>query len=811
MILSNPSSYRAPRSYALVFFTVRFLTRHRILLLAAWAATAAAQDFLTLEQAVSRTGPDLTATYEGRLVTVRAQVASSPIWALGTYYVALRDTSDHALLMGGSREQFGDLVPGDLVEATGTIQSRAALPLLIPASLHRIRQDPPPQPKDLSVSELNGFRYLGLMVRTTGTVTGVAENLGGKSVELSDRGSTIAIFFPRGVNARPGELRIRVGEHVRLTGLATQYSLEPPYSSGFQLMLASPEAVELLPTVSPFPSWMPLSAIAVISLGVAWWWVRDRRQGTQRRSMRAFHALSEEIISATSPSEIAEKLVAVLPTITRATGVRLYLYNRRTKSLERVPTDMEPDPMAVPVDSTPDGLASGAVVCFRNRTLLNVPDVGRSPFVKSDTKSNLPRSAMFLPLFAQNDVLGVLEVGNLRRLGYFTVEEQAGAQHLANQVAASLKLQEQQTVREQLFRSEKLAATGQLISGVASELRAPLESILQLATSLAAYGGRSVPERELRLLAGESQRASEIVSRLVSFARPEDSAARHVDVNAVVASLMQFRDPEWKTLALRVHNRLGPQAAIVLGSPGQIEQVFLNLLVHAEQCAAEAPGKSLTVTSSTIGKNATVEISYSVAEKDSQDSVNPFHDSVAGENGAMGLAVCQGIIHGHGGEIRFGSNAGLARFEVDLPLARAAEQAPSARGHRAGASLTLMLVDPDPASQRQTVAMLGARGHRTVPVHAEEAADLAQRLRFDGVFWTMRARSARTAEYQERVRALASSFVLMADAFDPDLARSLDESGAWLLVRPVKDEDLDRVLAAIEARGPNASAGKASR
>src|SRR5262249_8638424 len=159
---------------------------------------------------------------------------------------------------------------------------------------------------------------------------------------------------------------------------------------------------------------------------------------------------------------------------------------------------------------------------------------------------------------------GVLEVGNARRLGYFSVEEQAATQHLANQVAASLKLQEQQTVREQLFRSEKLAATGQLISGVASELRAPLESILQLATSLAAYGGRNVPERELRLLAGESQRASEIVSRLVSFARPEDSAVHQVEVNALVASLMQFRDPEWKTLGLRIHNRLAAESVMVL-------------------------------------------------------------------------------------------------------------------------------------------------------------------------------------------------------------------------------------------------------
>src|SRR5207247_2147289 len=110
-----------------------------------------------------------------------------------------------------------------------------------------------------------------------------------------------------------------------------------------------------------------------------------------------------------------------------------------------------------------------------------------------------PRSAMFVPLAAKRektgeDALGVLELDNENRVGYFAPSEQAAAQHLANQVAAALRLQEQQAMREELFRSERLAATGQLVSGVASELRAPLDSITQLASSLAAYSGQPLLE-----------------------------------------------------------------------------------------------------------------------------------------------------------------------------------------------------------------------------------------------------------------------------------------------------------------------------
>ncbi len=816
--------------------------------------TVSAQDFLTLEQASSRTGSDAVAVFEGRTIFVRGQVAADPVWALDTYYLPIRDASDHGLLLRGGLEQFSGVKPGDWIETSGVIQSRAGFPMLAPSvapgsnrrAIQVVRPGAPPQPLEVSVADLNSFRYLGLTIHTSATVDRVSDNLGGETLELMDRGAKIAVFLPRAHSAAAGprELRgIHPGQHVRISGLATQYSLEAPHDDGFQVMLAGPEAVEAIPAGWMAPPLAVLGAIGGIALIAGLWWYRERRLGTHRRALRAFHTLSEEIISASSPSEIAEKLVSVLPTVTQATAVRLYLYHRRTKSLERVPTGANPEPMAVPLDSPPEGLVSGAVMCFKNRTMLNVPDVRRSPLLKIAAKKDLPRSAMFLPLLAQNEALGVLEVGNARRIGYFTVEEQAAAQHLANQVAASLKLQDRQSVREQLFRSEKLAATGQLISGVASELRAPIESILQLSISLAAYGGRAVPERDLQMLAGESQRASEIVSRLVSFARPEDSAARPVDVNALVAGLMEFRDPEWKTLELRVQNRLATEPALVIGVQGQMEQVFLNLLIHAEQCAAEAPGKAISAASSMIGGRVLVEIGYAMAPRGTQEqsvgdlaagvfSPDPFsrdvlsrdlssHDlsyelpsspssrgaSVATdavETEGVGLAVCQGIIQSHGGEIRFRTRPGSARFEIDLPLAPAAgDDAYSGDARRVASTLTLLLVDSDAAGQRQLTKALSGGGHRVVPTTVEEAADLCQRLRFDAVFWALRPGGPTSArhgmDFQERFREHVPVFVLVSNAYDPDLARSIEGGGGFLIARPIQESQLNAVLQKIEA------------
>lgn len=536
------------------------------------------------------------------------------------------------------------------------------------------------------------------------------------------------------------------------------------------------------------PPYFWLVLLVLLALGVGIWWARMQQLDAQRRSMRAFYSLNERIFAAPSPAEIAERLAETLPSILQASTVRLYLWDRRTASLESVPTTTDPAPVAFPIDGSAEGLAAGAVKCFQTKALINIPDVRRNPLVNAGWKSGMSRSAMFAPLLAQQDTLGVVEVGSTRRLGYFTPEEQATLHHLANQVAASLKLEEQQAVREQLFRSEKLAATGQLISGVASDLRAPLERIQELASSLTGADGSSQIERGLKQLTAEAQRAAEIVSRLVSFARPAETGARLVDVNALGSGLLQFREPEWKTLGLRVQNHLSPEPALVLGVQGQIEEVFLNLLVSAEQLAARSAAKTLEVSSSVLAGRVVVEIHCQ------EDAAEP-----AGVE--SNLEVCRAIVQNHGGELRVRSQSGGMSFDVDLPLAPGVDPRPVRSAPAAGRRvLTLLLVDTDLGAQRQLLGLLSARGHRVVPARPEEAGDLAHRLRFDSLVWALRPGGAKWSDFQERLRELIPTFVLVSDGYDADLAASLQESGGYLLGRPLEEPELERVLGAVEAR-----------
>jgi len=176
----------------------------------------------------------------------------------------------------------------------------------------------------------------------------------------------------------------------------------------------------------------------------------------------------------------------------------------------------------------------------------------------------------------------------------------------------------------------------------------------------------------------------------------------------------------------------------------------------------------------------------------------PAGDSAASD---ANLDVSRAIVQNHGGDLRARGGATGMSFEADFPLAAGAETgAPTGAAIRPGRVQTFLLVDPDQGAQRQLLGLLSAQGHRVVPARAEEAADLAHRLRFDGVVWAVRPGGAKWSDFHERLREAVPSFVLVTDGYEPAFAASLAESGGFLLSRPIQAAELERVLQAIEAR-----------
>jgi signal transduction histidine kinase len=782
-------------------FAVNKRIKTATLLLLGMAVTSLAQTPLTLQQAGSRVSPDSTPTYDGKDVVVSGRVSSPPLWVSDSHYLPIQDDAAFGLLLQGSEGQFLGFEPGDWVEVQGIIGKRAGVPVLLPHEIRRLSHAAPPSSKVVKPAELASFRYLGVLVTTESTIASSGVNAGGDIIAIGEKGKEVTIFLPRTRrDSGPQLTAFRTGDRIRVTGISNQYCTLPPFDRFFQILIPGPAAVVILEK-----AWMirPPFLLATLLLGsilLGVWWIRERRMAALRRQMRLLNALGEEVIGATSPAEILRRLILTLPELSNASGIGMYIHARGTKTLETVHSARSAGEF-IDLNAPEGALAAGIAACFRNRTLVAVHDTRRSPLFRKEDLADSPRSVLFVPMLAHSELVGVMELHHRNTFHYFSQSEQAAMQHLANQVATALKLQDQHSIREQLFRSEKVAASGQLISDVAGELRSPLESIASLASALRSRQNGSA-NQELQTIAEQARRASEIVARLVSFARIEQSEAEPVDVNALLSEVLKFRVPEDNAIGIEIRAQLAPKRAMVMGSRGQLEQVLVNLLADAEKSAVEAREKIISISTSLLARRVLVEIAYPTRSSEFQraDALDSDH---AG-SGALGLGVCRGIVRSHGGEFRVVHvSTTQARFDIELPVVetRRAGMGSGADPQDGSRQLTVLIVEPDNKVQRQLVQLLGIRGDRVVPVSsAEEGADLAQRMRFDMAICAVRLPGLNWVELFERVRHQVGAFVLVTDGFDTDLDRAFQGGEGFVLSKPIDEAEVHRICRTVEER-----------
>ncbi|HEY1340128.1 MAG TPA: GAF domain-containing protein, partial [Bryobacteraceae bacterium] len=593
-------------------------------------------------------------------------------------------------------------------------------------------------------------------------------------------------------------------DKVRARGVAFQYCPYPPYNRMYELLVSSAGDIVQLERSWFVPPLVLLGALGVIALTGLFMWSRERRLRSQRERLRKTYQLGEEILGASTPEAILERLRESLPGVLGVTRVHLFLHNRGTKTLEAVLTEGG-ERAPISLASPPAGTEAGAVACFHYRTLLVIPDIARSPFpIEKEHAEGAPKSLLFVPMMAQGEVVGVLELDQNDRARDFTADEQALAQHLGNQIGVALRLLDQRLVQEQLFRTEKLAAVGRLISGVVNELQMPLSSISDLANRALERAHNSPAERDVTAIAAEAQKAAAMVARLVSFAGAEQVEARPVSVSALLHNLIEFREGDWKASGIRVSEAVSSEPLMVLGSQGQLEQVFLNLLVHAEQALSDAPQKTITLRTAVLTRRLLVEIGFTAPP--------PSHKP---EETAAVLGVTRSVIVGHGGEVRLIEKPNTdPRFEVELPLTPSKERtAPppnAAIPIREPGRRTALLIEPDDAAQKQILTLLMARGYRVVPEpNADKGLELAQRMRFDAAFCSVHAPGLNWVELSERMHPRVGGFILLSDGYDAELSADFEGDGRYVLPKPVQEQELERVLRELDPLVPMAKNGAA--
>ncbi len=361
----------------------------------------------------------------------------------------------------------------------------------------------------------------------------------------------------------------------------------------------------------------------------------------------------------------------------------------------------------------------------------------------------------------------------------------------------------------ELVQSEKMAALGQTISGVAHELNNPLATILTWAERLAARPVEAETKRGVETILGEAERAAKIVRNLLTFARKRNTTRAFVDMNEIVHDTLASRAYEQRVSNISTLDALAGGLPPIFSDPHQVKQVLLNLIINAEQAMLAANGRGSLVARSWYDEGqdmVTLEINDDgpgIPEDVRNRIFDPFFTTKAiGKGTGLGLTVAYAIVQEHGGRIRVESTPGDgASFFVSFPArAGVSRAAPAATLHPAPtAGASILLVEDEPALAAAVADSLADAGYRVErAADGEEALACVEAQPFDLVICDLKMpRLDGRAFYRwlcERNPSLARRVIFVTgDVAGTDAERFLVESGCRWLAKPFRRRDLLRM------------------
>lgn len=355
-------------------------------------------------------------------------------------------------------------------------------------------------------------------------------------------------------------------------------------------------------------------------------------------------------------------------------------------------------------------------------------------------------------------------------------------------------------LQEQLIQSEKMAAIGQLVSGVAHELNNPLASVSAFAQLLLAERRLSQEQRQsAEVIAKESQRAARIVNNLLTFARQRKAEKSAANMNEVLDTTLELRNYELKVRGIDLVRDYDERLPHTLADVYQLQQVFLNLITNAEQAmeGVERQHHRLTVRTRSAGNAIRVEVEDTgpgVPQESLDRIFNPFFTTKpTGKGTGLGLSISLGIVSEHGGRIWAGNvQGGGARFCIELPVTALAEAAtPEEEApRRVSDALRILVVDDEEPLRIALHRFLTGEGHEVCTAESGTAA-LArlEQERFDVLVLDMRMPDMSGKQIYERLAKqqphLARRVIFTTgDTVSAELRQFLTETGQPFIPKP---------------------------
>ncbi len=324
-------------------------------------------------------------------------------------------------------------------------------------------------------------------------------------------------------------------------------------------------------------------------------------------------------------------------------------------------------------------------VSFRVRDLLGYQPEDLLGKKISETEDHSPElAALYHDVVSGIRIFGSAEYGARHRDGSWRTMRASASQlfdadaKLAGVIVSVRDITTEKKLEQQIIQSERLAAMGAMIGGVAHELNNPLTSILGVSELLQDSQTTDAARKQIGILQQQARRAAEIVHNLTYFSRPPAPGKTPVNLGEVVERTLNLHAYSLRKNSITVDFLREPGLPYVEGDPHQLMQVFLNLILNAEQAIREARDRgTLRIRLGNTGESvwASFHDDGPGIPSDTLPSIfDPFYTTKRpGRGTGLGLSICKSVMKEHNGTIE-AANApgGGAVFTVTLRAASSA-------------------------------------------------------------------------------------------------------------------------------------------
>jgi PAS domain S-box-containing protein len=242
--------------------------------------------------------------------------------------------------------------------------------------------------------------------------------------------------------------------------------------------------------------------------------------------------------------------------------------------------------------------------------------------------------------------------------------------------AVGRDITERMKMEEQLIITDRLASIGQLAAGIAHELNNPLTGVIGFSDLLLERDLPADVKEDLETVNREAKRAVNVIKGLLAFAREQRVEKSLLDINSIIQGVLQLRLYEQRVSNIEVSARFAPALPLVMGNGVQLQQVFINIIINAEQAMIEAHGRGkLTIVTERVGdvvRTSITDDGLGISPDNMRHLFTPFFTTrEVGKGTGLGLSICHGIVTEHGGKVYAESELGEgATFVIELPISK---------------------------------------------------------------------------------------------------------------------------------------------